>query len=78
MEGSLLGSSDVTIEGLQSGLGLIKIVLNLLLRDIGGDLSSCLAIHLVDGLLKLGLFLIKALIVTVNSFHALSKSLIGL
>jgi hypothetical protein len=37
-----------------------------------------LAIHLVDGLLKLGLFLIKALIVTVNSFHALSKSLIGL
>lgn len=78
MEGSLLGSSDVTIEGLQSGLGLIKIVLNLLLRDIGGDLSSCLAIHLVDGLLKLGLFLIKTLIVTVNSFHALSKSLIGL
>lgn len=78
MEGSLLGGSDAVIEGLQSGLGLIKIVLDLLLRDIGGYLSSSLAIHLVDGLFKLSFFLIKSLIVTMNSFHPLGKSLISL
>lgn len=78
MKGSLLGGSDALIKCLQSGLGLIKIDLDLLLRDIGGYLSSSLAIHLVDGLLKLSFFLIKSLIVTMNSFHPLGKSLISL